>query len=153
MVSDLPSIARIESDREGIKLEIIDMKAVLQGLVESFSSLIEKKKASMRYDLNGVQHFVGDREKVKELLMNLVDNSLTFSDEGCGIVIRVGKKGDILEIVVSDTGWGIPEEDIPHLSERFYTRREDQGNGVGAFSLQRNYKDAWRHDEYFEQAR
>jgi PAS domain S-box-containing protein len=134
MVSDLLSIARIESGKEELKFEVIDMKALLHNVTVSFSSLIEKKKAIVKYDLKGKGDFVVDRERIKELLMNLVDNSLTFSDDGCNIEIKVRKKKNALEIMVSDDGWGISEEDLPRLTERFYRGRHGEkikGTGLG----------------------
>jgi signal transduction histidine kinase len=128
------SIARIESGKETMKYKTIDLRDLLSGLSRSFATLVEKKKAEIRYDIEGARHIVGDEEKIKQLLTNLVDNSLMFSDEGCVIGIKVREKGEGLEITVSDNGWGIPEEDMPHLTERFYRGRHGQkikGTGLG----------------------
>ena len=66
--------------------------------------------------------------------MNLIDNSLTFSDEGCKISVSARKKDDDIEISISDNGWGISEEDLPHLAERFYRGKHGErikGTGLG----------------------
>ncbi|MBI5639435.1 MAG: PAS domain-containing protein [Nitrospirae bacterium] len=134
MVSDLLSIARIESGMESMRYETIDMKGLLKEIEASFSSLIEKKKASLSYDIDGMPLFVGDTEKIKQLLMNLVDNGLMFSDQGCTIEIQLKKSDNIFEIRVSDSGWGIPEEDMGHLTERFFRGRHGEkikGTGLG----------------------
>ncbi|HYQ47696.1 MAG TPA: sensor histidine kinase, partial [Thermodesulfovibrionales bacterium] len=75
-----------------------------------------------------------DEENLKQVLINLIDNSLTFSDKGCIIHIDVKRNGDRVEIAVSDNGWGIPEEDMHHLGERFYRGKHGQrikGTGLG----------------------
>jgi signal transduction histidine kinase len=77
---------------------------------------------------------VGDEENIKQGMVNVIDNALTFSDKKCIIEIDARRKEDILEIIISDNGWGIPEEDIPHLTERFYRGRHGEktkGTGLG----------------------
>lgn len=134
MVSDLLSIARLESGKESRGFEFIDMEALLNSVTESFSSLIEKKKATVNCDVDEDGDFVGDGKKIKQLLMNFLDNSLTYSDDECSIDFRVRQKGNDLEIRISDNGWGIFEEDMPHLTERFYRGKHGdkvKGTGLG----------------------
>jgi len=88
----------------------------------------------LRYAVHDVPYMLGDGENLKQVLMNLIDNSLTFSDKGCIIDIDFRRKGDTVEIVIRDNGWGIPEEDLPHLRERFYRGkhgRRIKGTGLG----------------------
>jgi signal transduction histidine kinase len=69
-----------------------------------------------------------------QVLVNLIDNALTFSDEGCIIKIDMQRNGRMLDITVTDNGWGIPEEDMPHLTERFYRGKHGdkvKGTGLG----------------------
>jgi PAS domain S-box-containing protein len=134
MVSDLLSIARIESGKEILKSGPVVINEILKTVIESFTSIIDKKKASVELDISLDEVFLGDEEKIKQILMNFLDNSLTFSDEGCKIIISAGKKDDNIEIMISDNGWGIPEEDLPHLTERFYRGKHGErikGTGLG----------------------
>jgi signal transduction histidine kinase len=128
MVSELLSIARIESGRESLRLSSIDLGALIQSTLESFASRISGKEAEIRYSQNGSLSFVGDEEKIKQVLVNVIDNALTFSDKKCIIEIDARRKEDTLEIIISDNGWGIPEADIPHLTERFYRGRHGEKN-------------------------
>jgi len=71
---------------------------------------------------------------MKQLLINFIDNALTFSDKGCIIEVAAKRNDAMLEISIADNGWGIPEEDIPHLAERFYRGRHGdrvKGTGLG----------------------
>ena len=134
MVTELLSIARIESGKETLKLAIIDLGDLLKGVAETFMSLLEKKNAVLRYDLGDVATIVADEEKMKQLLINFIDNSLTFSDEGCIIKVAAKRNDAMFEISITDNGWGIPEEDIPHLAERFYRGKHGdrvKGTGLG----------------------
>ena len=134
MVSDLLSIARIESGKERLKSGPIVINEMLKTVIESFASIIDRKNAKVELDVGLDEIFTGDEEKLRQVLMNFLDNSLTFSDEGCKINITARKKDDELEISISDNGWGIPEEDMPHLAERFYRGKHGErikGTGLG----------------------
>lgn len=135
MVGDLLNIARIESGKEIFGEEEIDFAALLEDTKKLFSTALEKKKASLTTAINGdISGFMGDKEKIFQLMKNFVDNSIIFSDEGCNIAITLSRKADNIELKVSDTGWGIPEEDLPHMTERFYRGKYSQnvkGTGLG----------------------
>lgn len=136
MVSDLLSIARLESGMETLRLEVLDLKSLFDDLMASLETAVEKKKASIRYDLQGITTFSGDGAKLKQVLLNILDNSLMYSDTGCQVAISVKKKEHGIEIAVKDNGWGVPDEDMPHLRERFYRGRHGErikGTGLGLF--------------------
>ncbi len=134
MVTELLSIARIESGKETLKFSSIDLHELMQGIAETMGPLLSTKNAVLKYDLGGLRTIVADEEKMKQLLINFIDNSLTFSDEGCIIEVAAKRHDAMLEISIADNGWGIPDEDIAHLSERFYRGRHGdrvKGTGLG----------------------
>lgn len=134
MVSELLSIARIESGKESLRLSTIDVHTLILTILKAFEVQIERKEADIRYTGNGPLSFVGDEEKIRQLMFNILDNALTFSDNKCIIEIDVHRKHDILEIIISDNGWGIPEEDIPNITESFYRGKhggKTKGTGLG----------------------
>ncbi len=134
MVSELLSIARIESGKEALKYSPIDLKELMEGIAEAFEPMLLKKDAVFRYDTGEIGTVVADGEKLKQILINLIDNSLTFSDEGCIIEVTADRNDAMIEISIADNGWGIPAEDIPHLSEPFYRGRHGdrvKGTGLG----------------------
>jgi signal transduction histidine kinase len=135
MVSDLLNIARIESGKEIFKQEEIDFAELFEGIQVLFSNALEKKNGRLTTVMEGdVRGFIGDKERIFQIIKNLVDNSLLYSDDGCDVKINLSRKGDNIELRVSDNGWGIPDEDIPHLTERFYRGKHGQkikGTGLG----------------------
>jgi signal transduction histidine kinase len=90
-----------------------------------------------------------DQDRLKQVLVNLVGNAITYTPTGGEVTIGVGKVESKARITVSDTGPGIPEEDLPHIFERFYrgeksrTRQKDgKGFGLGlsiAYWIVRNH--------------
>jgi CheY-like chemotaxis protein len=76
----------------------------------------------------------GDREKINEVLINLVSNALKFTPEGGLIAISAKKIDDKVEIAVSDTGKGIPEAEVPKLFQKFsQVKGEKRGTGLGLY--------------------
>ncbi len=134
MVSELLSIARIESGKESLRVAPVDLPGLVEHVRQTFSSAIAAKKAILKSRFDDGVNLVADEEKVLQLLMNLVDNALTFSDEGCIIDIVAESEGGQVCLRVSDTGWGIPEEDRPHVGEHFFRGRHGartKGTGLG----------------------
>jgi PAS domain S-box-containing protein len=134
MVSELLDVARIESGREIMKLTSVEVAPLIRSILDSFESLLVSKEAIVLYEVSDKLTVTGDEEKLKQVLINILDNALTFSDNKCSIDIRVQRKGERVEIKVSDNGWGISPEDFPHITERFYRGRhgdKTRGTGLG----------------------
>lgn len=62
----------------------------------------------------------GDKIRIEQIIINIVSNAIKYTPDGGDIRLRLADRGNTVEIAVSDNGVGIPEEDIPHLFERFY---------------------------------
>jgi signal transduction histidine kinase len=134
MVSELLSLARIESGKETLYFRRVDIEALLKNIMDTLAPLVDSKNATIRYALHDIRYIVGDEENLKQVLMNLIDNALTFSDKGCIIEIDMKRSGDTVAITIADNGWGVPEEDLPHLTERFYRGKHGdriKGTGLG----------------------
>lgn len=135
LVSDVLDVARIESGKEVYTETDIDFRSLLRSVEESLEQMIEKKKVDLVIDLDhGIEGFRGDEDKLKHLLRNLLDNSLTYSDSGKRIFIGVQKGEGKVKIVVKDEGWGIPEEDLRHAGEKFFRGAhavKTTGTGLG----------------------
>ena len=79
---------------------------------------------------------LGDESRLRQLLDNLVENALKYTPSGGRIGLKLEKEGHWTKLSVTDTGIGIPPEDLPHIFERFYRvdrarSREEGGAGLG----------------------
>jgi signal transduction histidine kinase len=79
----------------------------------------------------------GDRDRLKQVLLNLVGNAIQYTPQGGDIFLNLGKVAGQARLIIRDTGPGIPAEDLPHIFERFYraeksrTRGKTTGFGLG----------------------
>ncbi|MDH5576339.1 MAG: ATP-binding protein, partial [Nitrospirota bacterium] len=108
--------------------------------VEKVKFLAERKNIHMTLDLaqDKVRLQELDGARMEQVLENLLSNAIKFSSEGSAIVIcsRPDSSGDGIHFSVSDTGPGIPKEDLPHIFERFYQGKTQEGrvyvgSGIG----------------------
>ncbi|MDA8169728.1 MAG: PAS domain S-box protein [Nitrospiraceae bacterium] len=135
MVSDLLDLATIESGKEILRIKDLDMAGMLSEIKEEFQAPLHKKGASLELRINGqLPAFSGDAEKLKRMLRNIIDNSLTYSNPGCRVEITAAGKNSHIELVIKDNGWGIPPDELNHIGEKFYRARNAsniKGTGLG----------------------
>jgi two-component system phosphate regulon sensor histidine kinase PhoR len=78
----------------------------------------------------------GDRDRLKQVLINLVSNAINYSSKGGDIYLSLGKVGENARLIVRDTGQGIAAEDLPHIFERFYRAEKSRNRAKsGGFGL------------------
>ena len=98
------------------------------------ASVFESGKA-LSYDVEEEIHVVGDAPALSQLLEILLDNAVKYSPEGGTIALRLETAGRNAKLSVSNTGQPIPEQDLPHIFERFYrgdpSRQSTGGHGLG----------------------
>ena len=77
-----------------------------------------------------------DRGRLEQVLINLLDNAIKYSERGKSVSVEPAQEGDLVRVSVRDSGIGIPEKDLPRLFERFYRvdearSRDNGGTGLG----------------------
>ena len=147
MTKDFLEFARLESGRERLSREPIDLVKVVNDVVQLTEAQADKRGITIITQLApeltrpGDESFlIGDSDRIKQVLLNLVSNAIKYNVEGGRITIelaRVTAAAGRQEVAmrVSDTGRGILSEDISHLFERFYripgSERISEGSGMG----------------------
>jgi heavy metal sensor kinase len=148
MVGDLLLLAQAESGKLPLDNRLIEMDTLLLEVLNQMNVLARDKVQLHLGDIDQVQ-VCGDQDRLKQVLMNLVGNAINYTPQGGTVTLGLGKDGAQSILTIQDTGQGIPEEDLPHVFERFYrgeksrTRsRDGKGFGLGlsiAYWIVRNH--------------
>lgn len=137
IVKDLLTLSRLDHSKEVLKKEKIDIRKLISGVVEKMSLSAKEHKHTLTYSFTtDIEPYVGDRDKIEQVLINLVSNSIKYTPDGGIIEIFAGSIYNEIYIKVKDNGIGIPKTDINRIFERFYRvdkarTRKAGGTGLG----------------------
>ncbi len=134
MVEELLDFSRIQSGHFKLKKEKTDLFAELQYSVIVYQDIAKKEGKILEYneELNALPIIFGDKNKIRQVFINLIDNAIKYSEKGDKIIINANVVGDIAKIEVKDTGCGINKEDLPHITEKFFkANTTKKGSGIG----------------------
>ena len=135
MVEELTQLSRLETGKIQLKIEPVDLIILSGEVVTQMRPLAKKRRLELSSVLPaGFPSAPADKERVRQVLINLVHNAIKFTLPGGKILINGKVSGSNLELSVSDTGIGIPGDALPHIFERFYKvdkARSGGGTGLG----------------------
>ena len=147
IVSDLLTLSRIDYHKLSWKMNRFSIDNLLGELTETLSVPAKKHQHSLTYIApENLPEIVGDRDRIQQLLINILSNAIKYTPNGGTIRIVAGVRGGEVHIQVKDNGIGIPKEDLDRLFERFYRvdkarSRERGGTGLG-LSIAKEIADA-----------
>ena len=135
MVEDILDLARLESEHETLRLNTVHMGPLLEEIRARFQQRADAKgiKVEVTAD-NSLPGVLGDEDKLRQVLANLLDNALNFTPESGTVTLSADADVRMVKVSVSDSGIGIPDEHLPHIFERFYKvdrARGNTGSGLG----------------------
>jgi signal transduction histidine kinase len=139
LVNQLLLLAEVDPGHSPRK-EPVRLDELARKCVEMFRGAAEERSVELVVDIHTEVTVEGQGDRLRQVINNLIDNSLKFTPSGGQVVItlRYNPAGDRAVLKVADTGAGIAAEDLPHVFERFYRgdksrQRENQshGNGLG----------------------
>jgi len=136
LTKSLLTLARFASDRPPVHLAPVKLEPLLRELIEDLTLIAADRNIRLSLDSEAVPVVLGDELRLKELVINLLDNALRYTESGGAITVRLRTSGDVVTVAVQDTGQGIGSEHLPHLFERFYRAntgraRNSDGTGLG----------------------
>ena len=138
IVQDLLSLSTFDSSKYKIEMNPFSFSALVHEVVDGFLPAAEKEEKELSYKettpITGDVY--GDREKIKQVLINIISNAVKYSGKDGKIEVFTGEPHIGVYVKVRDNGVGIPERDLPHVFDRFYRvdkarSRETGGTGLG----------------------
>lgn len=141
LVNDMLNLSRIESGKITVTPSEIDIRQLFEEVISEVKPVAEKQGLTVKENIAKETKTVinADKDKIKEVLINLIGNSIKFTSDGGKIIIGLGKKENQLVVSVSDTGKGIAKEDMPKLFRKFgmlqksYDKIKAHGTGLGLY--------------------
>lgn len=137
LIDDLLILSKLESHQMTMEIAPVDIREVIIPTVKSFEKQARDKRITISSRIpEGLPKVMGDRDRLEQVVVNLVDNAIKYTHPGGSVNISASRIEGSVRVDVADTGIGIPAEDIPRIFERFYRvdkarSRELGGTGLG----------------------
>jgi heavy metal sensor kinase len=135
IVESLLAISRLDAGEALMTRERFDFGDLVIGTADQMRLLAEDKQINMK--CNAICHveIEGDPHRLKQIVVNLLDNAIKYTSEGGEVEISVGAANGNAVLEVSDSGAGIPPESVPYLFDRFYRVDEARSRQIGGAGL------------------
>lgn len=139
LVSDLLDVARIDQNRLILRKQKFDFSEIAKEVVEEKIPIAKLRNIEIDLNVKSILPLViGDAEKIRLVVENLLDNAVKYTNSGGKINIKISKSGKFLTFEIKDTGVGIPEEQIGRVFEKFFrsdnaTKYQTEGTGLGLY--------------------
>ena len=137
IVQDLLTLSRFDSGRTDLKLSLFSFEGAVQDLYNAVYMEAQRHNHTLELALEpGLPQVCADRERIMQVMMNIVSNAIKYTPDGGRIQISAGQLDNRVWLQVDDNGIGIPPEDRPRIFERFYRvdkarSRQSGGTGLG----------------------
>ena len=132
LASSFLDLARLESGRVQFRKTVFSMADLMYECKDVMATKAQEENIQLRVESpEGLPTLEADRDKIKQVLLNLISNAIKYNRPHGTVTIRAEAGENELTLVIQDTGLGIPDESIPHLFEKFYRVRETEGKVQG----------------------
>ena len=133
IINTMMDITETEAGVNQFKSEPIDIVKLVLSACDLFDPIAKEKEIQLITVLPEKLTISGDRSKMQRLITNLLENAIKFNKVGGTVTISVKQENQLVNIQIEDTGVGIPEEELPHIFERFY--RCDRSRSLAGIGL------------------
>ncbi len=137
LLEDLLSLSRLQSEKLEQQAESVNLDALLRELVEGWQARAHEKDLALELLVDPeLPSITADRKQIEHLFMNLIDNAFKYNRQDGTVRVRATPNQEGIRVEISDTGLGVPEDDIPNIFDEFYRCRSDEtrmtpGTGLG----------------------
>ncbi|MCS6835817.1 MAG: HAMP domain-containing histidine kinase [Anaerolineae bacterium] len=135
LVVELTDLIRLQSGRLSMHFDRVDLARAARAIAERLAVVAQSKAIDLAVQAPPELPIVGDGDRLAQVITNLLSNALKYTPNGGQVSLRLYAPGEGVELIVRDSGIGIPSEDLPRIFERFYqvdkARGPRRGTGLG----------------------
>lgn len=135
VVEGLLELSRAESGQVSIETELVNFSDLVTEVCQDFSFLAEERSIALECNIQPFIQILGDRTRLRQVLINLLDNALKYTPAGGTVRVELRLEQPMVYLNVSDTGIGIPSEDLPYIFDRFYRVDKARSRKIGGVGL------------------
>jgi two-component system phosphate regulon sensor histidine kinase PhoR len=135
LIDDILELSQIEGRREPLRATEVDVEQCARVLIDDLRPRLKQRELTAEVHADGPPCAWADRRAVEQVLTNLLDNAVKYSEKGGRIDVRIRESRGRLEVVVADEGVGIPENEIDRVFERFYRVDKARSRALGGTGL------------------
>lgn len=135
LIDDLLILSKLESQQMPLKLEEVDIKGLIHGVIHGVEKNARDKGLKLIGDVQkGLPKIMTDKVRLEQVIVNLIDNALKYTNQG-EVRVKACIEGENLRVDVEDSGTGIPEKDLARIFERFYRVDKGRSRDLGGTGL------------------
>ncbi|WP_256988794.1 cell wall metabolism sensor histidine kinase WalK [Bacillus sp. EB106-08-02-XG196] len=135
LLKELFDLAKLDQNTFSIKKEQVNLSSFLHSIYERVLPAFKNKRIHLQLDCPTNLFIDIDPTRFEQVLINLLDNSLKYSNETSTTNVRAVEENGKVQITIQDQGIGIPEEDLPHIFDRLYRVDKSRSRATGGFGL------------------
>lgn len=136
LVDDLLDLSRIESGKLNLDIKAHDLELIVDRVMMGLKKQASDRRVTINKDFPpNMPKAMIDDTSIAQVLLNLIENGVKYNKINGSVTISASQKNDLIEVKISDTGIGIPEEDLPRIFERFYRVDKARSRQLGGTGL------------------
>ena len=137
LVKELLQLSRLDSHREKMNFKELEVGKILEDCVKKITLTAQAKEQTVEcvYDRNTPLYIMGDRDKMQQVILNILTNSIKYTQAGGKIRLNAWKEDDVVCITVEDNGIGISDAELSRIFERFYRTDSSRNSKTGGTGL------------------
>lgn len=133
LVEELLDFSRMEGGKLDLRLSVVDIRQEVCEVLEVFRERSQREGIELKTAIpDGTVKISGDKNKLRQALVNIIDNSFKYTKKGGFVKVELFYMSDCIKIIISDNGCGISKNDLPRVREKFYKANKSvRGSGIG----------------------
>jgi len=131
LIDNMLDVSKIRSGKLELNIARLDLSGLADSVVADMKLVSEAKNISCTADVQDGLVIEGDRDRIEQVLVNLLGNAIKFTPVGGSVSVTAADHGTCVRVKVSDTGIGIAPDDLSHIFEEFWQVDKSKGTGLG----------------------